>query len=224
MTNIIQIARTGAGRAVTLIIWLTSVTIGAPIAFAQDATQPVPTQSAMTSQEATASVSSYRINPGDLLEIFVWGEERLQRELTVLPDGTIAFPLVGQLMVAERLPQEIEAMVRERLRDQYRGEVPSVTVSVKAANGMRYSVLGKVQSPGTFSTSRYVNVLEALSQAGGADEFANLDNVTLIRGIGAQAQTYRLRLGGLFRSGVTERTLREAGIIQVQPGDVIIVP
>ncbi|MGX7953603.1 polysaccharide biosynthesis/export family protein [Tsuneonella sp. HG249] len=187
------------------------------------ATQPPATQPPV-SGVPTPSISSYRINPGDELEIYVWGEERLQRDLTVLPDGTIAFPLVGQLQVADRLPQDVERMVSDRLKDQYRGEVPYVTVSVKAPTGMRFSVLGKVRSPGTFTTSRYVNVLEALSQAGGADEFANLDNVLLIRGTGPQSSSFQVRLGSLFKAGAGEQAVRRAGIIGVQPGDVIIVP
>src|SRR5690606_31382395 len=63
------------------------------------------------SAQPTPAVSSYHINPGDELEIYVWGEERLQRVLRVLPDGTIAFPLVGQLKVSGFLPQQVEEMV-----------------------------------------------------------------------------------------------------------------
>ena len=202
---------------------------GAPPTWAQAVTQ-VPSAQTLESelpsvaQGPTPSISTYRINPGDELEIYVWGEERLQRDLTVLPDGTIAFPLVGQLQVADRLPQEVERMVSDRLRPQYRGEVPYVTVSVKAPTGMRFSVLGKVRAPGTFTTSRYVNVLEALSQAGGADEFANLDSVLLIRGTGPDSRSFQVRLGSLFKSGARDDAVRRAGIIGVQPGDVIIVP
>lgn len=191
--------------------------------------QAQPTRQATSApQNATAqptpAVSTYRINPGDELEIFVWGEERLQRELKVLPDGTIAFPLVGQLRVAGLMPQEVERAVSTRLRDQYRGEVPFVTVSIRAAAGMRFSVLGKVRSPGVFDATRYVNVLEALSQAGGANEFANLDSITVVRGNGATAQSFRVRLGNLFRTGVSTRDVQAANLIQIEPGDVIIVP
>src|SRR6187402_680939 len=69
----------------------------------------------------------YRINAGDELEIYVWGEERLQRTVKVLPDGTMAFPLVGQLVAQGLLPQELELAISDRLRGQYRGEVPQVT-------------------------------------------------------------------------------------------------
>ena len=76
-----------------------------------------------------ASVSTpYRINAGDQLEILVWGDERLQRSVLVLPDGTFAFPLVGQVNAAGRLPGEIEKIIVAGLQPQYKGPVPQVTV------------------------------------------------------------------------------------------------
>lgn len=197
---------------------------GADMAQAQAPTQGASAQQPASTAQPTPPVSTYRINAGDELEIYVWGEERLQRQLKVLPDGTIAFPLVGQLRVAGLMPQEVERLVSARLRDQYRGEVPFVTVSVSAPTGMRFSVLGKVKSPGIFDATRYLNVLEALSQAGGPDEFANLDSITVIRGNGANAQSFRVRVGQLFRSGVTTQDVQAANLIQIAPGDVIIVP
>ncbi|WP_240782027.1 polysaccharide biosynthesis/export family protein [Qipengyuania sediminis] len=197
---------------------------GTGMAQAQAPAQAANSQPANSAAQPTPSVSTYRINPGDELEIYVWGEERLQRQLKVLPDGTIAFPLVGQLRVEGQMPQDVERMVSARLREQYRGDVPFVTVSVRAPAGMRFSVLGKVKSPGVFDTGRYVNVLEALGQAGGPDEFANLDGVTVIRGSGANAQAFRVRVGSIFRAGVDTRDVRNANLIQIAPGDVIIVP
>lgn len=175
-------------------------------------------------RQPTPSVSSYRINAGDQVEIYVWGEERLQRELTVLPDGTIAFPLVGQLRVAGMLPQEVERMVSERLRSQYRGEVPFVTVSVKAPTGMRYSIIGRVRSPGVVAMNRYLTVLEALSQAGGPDEFANVDNIVIVRQTGDRTQSFRVRLGSLLKGSASDRDIANSGLMQIVPGDVIIVP
>lgn len=187
-------------------------------------TTAAPPAAATAGRQPTPSVSSYRINAGDQIEIYVWGEERLQRDLTVLPDGTIAFPLVGQLRVAGMLPQEVERMVSERLRSQYRGEVPFVTVSVKAPTGMRYSIIGRVRSPGVVSMNRYLTVLEALSQAGGPDEFANVDNIQVVRQTGEGTQTYRVRLGDLLKGSASDRQIANAGQIQIVPGDVIIVP
>jgi polysaccharide export outer membrane protein len=195
------------------------IATAAPAA-AQTAAPAAPT---LTTQPVN-TLSSYRINSGDGIEIYVWGEERLQRSLKVLPDGTIAFPLVGQLQVAGLLPQEVEAMVSERLRGQYRGEVPVVTVSVAETAGLQFSIMGKVRAPGSFTSGRYLNVLEALSLAGGPAEFANLDNITLIREQGGEIVSIRLRLAKLFKPGVSPADVQRAGIVRLLPGDVVIVP
>jgi polysaccharide export outer membrane protein len=168
--------------------------------------------------------SSYRINAGDDLEIYVWGEDRLQREVRVLPDGSIAFPLAGQLSAKGKLPQELEQMLAERLRDQYRNQVPQITVTVKAPSGMQFSVLGKVRQPGSFSPGRYVNVLEALSLAGGPAEFANLDAILVIHKNGDKLSAERMRLSWLFKSGGNPADVDNAQIARVQVGDTIVVP
>lgn len=183
---------------------------------------------AQTSSAASAPpstpVADYRINAGDQLEIYVWGEERLQREVKVLPDGTIAFPLVGQIKAQGALPSEIEARISNGLKTQYRGEVPQVTVSVAAPSGMQFSVMGRVKSPGTFTPGRYVNVLEALSMAGGPNEFANLDNVLIVRKVGDGLDTFRVRIAPLFKTGADNSDVLRANIQRLQPGDTVIVP
>lgn len=171
-----------------------------------------------------SSASSYRINPGDQLEIYVWGEERLQRAVKVLPDGSIAFPLVGQIVAQGFLPSEIETQISLRLKDQYRGEVPQVTVSVVSPSGMLFSVMGRVKSPGTFTPGRYVNVLEALSMAGGPNEFANLDNVLILRKVGDRLDSFRVTVAALFKGGADSDDVLRANVERLQPGDMIIVP
>lgn len=211
-------------RALVIAAVLCLALLGSLEARAQSDEQAPVAAAPPNAAQPTPSVSSYRINPGDELEIYVWGEERLQRVLRVLPDGTIAFPLVGQLKVAGFMPQDVERMVSDRLQSQYRGEVPFVTVSVREAAGMQFSVMGKVKSPGAFNAGRYLNVLEALSMAGGPSEFANLDSVLLIREQGEQALSTRLRLADLFRSGATTSDVERASIVRIAPGDVLIVP
>jgi len=193
--------------------------VGTPLVHAQDATAlPV------TSAAGAIQASPYRINPGDELEIYVWGEERLQRVVRVLPDGTIAFPLAGQIVAQGRRPEELEAMVSERLRSQYRGDVPAITVSVRAPSGMQFSVMGRVKSPGTFTPGRYVNVLEALSMAGGPSEFANLDNVLVIRKRGDELSTFRVKVAPLFKSGAGASDVERGNIQRIETGDMVIVP
>ena len=181
------------------------------------------TGAAAQTADDIAQVSDYRINPGDTLDIYVWGEDRLQRTVNVLPDGTIAFPLVGQVNVAGMLPQELESRIRQGLRDQYRGDVPQTTVSV-APTGLQFSVMGRVNSPGSFQPGRYVNVLEALSLAGGPNEFANLNEVVIIRKNGDRIRTLRVRMAPLFKSGVSTQDVERANLVRIESGDTVIVP
>jgi polysaccharide export outer membrane protein len=181
-------------------------------------------KSAPASAPLPNRASAYKINPGDELEIYVWGEERLQRTVRVLPDGTIGFPLAGQLVAQGYEPSELEAFISAALKGQYRGPVPAVTVSVKAPAGMQFSVMGKVRSPGTFTPGRYVNILEALSMAGGPSEFANLDSVLIIRKVGDRLTSLRVRVAPLFKAGAGGNDVERGNISRIETGDTVIVP
>lgn len=172
-------------------------------------------------RSATVAASPYRINPGDQLEILVWGDERLQRSVLVLPDGTFAFPLVGQVNAAGRLPGEIERVITAGLQPQYKGPVPQVTVSVQKASGYQFSVVGKVRSPGTFTPGRYVNALEALAIAGGPSEFANTGSIRVIRKAGDRLYVVSVRIQDALRG---ETNLSAADIPRIESGDTMVVP
>ena len=171
---------------------------------------------------ASSQASAYRINPGDELEILVWGDERLQRSVLVLPDGTFAFPLVGQVTAIGRLPSEIERQITVGLQPQYKGPVPQVTVSVKKASGYQFSVIGKVRGPGTFTPGRYVNALEALAIAGGPSEFANTNGARIIRKAGDRLYVVPVRIGDALR-GDTAR-INQTDLPRIESGDTLVVP
>jgi polysaccharide export outer membrane protein len=175
-------------------------------------------------QVPASTVAAYRINPGDELEILVWGEERLQREVRVLPDGTFSFPLVGRVDALNRLPTEIERTISAGLKTQYSGTVPQVTVMVRNAAGLQFSVVGKVRNPGTFTPGRYVNALEALSFAGGPNEFAQLGNVMIIRKERGVLTSYRVRLNDVFKGSASASDLTSEAIPQIRGGDTVVVP
>ena len=171
---------------------------------------------------ATVAATPYRINPGDELEVLVWGDERLQRDVLVLPDGTFAFPLVGQVNAAGRLPVEIERVITAGLQPQYKGPVPQVTVSVKKPSGYQFSVIGKVNSPGAFTPGRYVNALEALAIAGGPSEFANTGAARVIRKAGDRLYVVPVHMQDALR-GDTGR-LNTADIPRIESGDTLVIP
>lgn len=166
----------------------------------------------------------YTINPGDDIEVYVWGEDRLSRTIRVLPDGTFSFPLVGKIYALGQLPTQVEDVITKGLASQYRGQVPQVTVSVRSPSGFQFTVAGKVKSPGTFSPGRYVNLLEALSYAGGPDEFAGLDNVTILRKSGTGIMTIRARIASVYKGGSGSREINTNMVPQIESGDTVIVP
>ena len=170
---------------------------------------------------AMVASTPYRINPGDQLLIMVWGDERLQRSVLVLPDGTFAFPLVGQVNAAGRLPSEIERVITTGLQPQYKGPVPQVTVTVEKATGYSFSVIGKIQSPGTFSPGRYVNALEALAIAGGPSTFANTGSIKIIRKVGDRIFVVPVRLEKALHG---DTNLSSADIPRIESGDTLVVP
>lgn len=173
---------------------------------------------------AKPAASTYRISPGDQLAIYVWGDERLQRQLTVLPDGTFAFPLAGTIDAAGHTPNEIEDELAKLLAPQYKGVQQQVTVSVAAPAGMQYSVIGKVRAPGNFSPTRYVNVLNALAQAGGPTDFADIDHIIIMRTVNGRSQVIRTRLGAIFKGKPSDSDMSAASVPLIQAGDTVIVP
>ena len=173
---------------------------------------------------ASRELRPYRINPGDELEVYVWGEERLQRVIRVLPDGTFSFPLAGRIDALNKLPSDLEAFISKGLEAQYRGQVPQVTVSVRSPSGLQVSVIGKVRAPGSFTPGKYINVLEAIGIAGGPSEFADVSNVTILRKQGDRLVPIKVRLTDALKGAPNARDLGANGLPELQSGDTVIVP
>lgn len=172
----------------------------------------------------TLALPEYRVNPGDELQISVWREDQLQRTVIVLPDGSISFPLVGRINASGRTTRQIEAEITAGLAGKYvDGNVPDVTVAVSKTSGLQFSVIGKVASPGTFSPGRYLTLLEALSLAGGVNEFASLDSVVVVRKSGDGLVVIPVRLSDILRSKSVSAAAVNA-LPLIRSGDTVIVP
>ncbi len=173
---------------------------------------------------ATFSGPDYRVNSGDQLEISVWREDELQREVRVLPDGTISFPLVGTIKAAGKTAAQLEQEISSKLESNFvDGDVPDVTVTVANTNGLQFSVIGQVRSPGIFTPGRYVTLLEALSFSGGVTEFASLSNIVVVRKSGETLTVIPVSLSNVLRSkSVSAKDVSALPVIR--SGDTIIVP
>lgn len=168
------------------------------------------------SSDAPKTSSTYLIQPGDVLEVSVWREDYLEREVSVQPDGMISFPLVGVLRAAGGDVGELQEKVAERL-SQYIPD-PVVTVSIKEIRGNRVYVIGQVQRPGHFVMNPTIDVVQALALAGGTTPFASLNDIKILRRSGDELTSIDFRYGDVEKG----RNLRQNIILQ--SGDVIIVP
>jgi len=166
--------------------------------------------------EEPAVSSGYRLQPGDVLEVVVWKETDLQSEVLIRPDGGISFALAGDIQAAGRTTAELRAEMETRVRKLIPDAV--VTVSVKAPNGNRVFVIGKVNRPGDFPLLRPTDVMQALSLAGGATPFASTDRIRVLHRDGSHQTSMRFRYSDVARGRNLDQN------ILLQSGDTVIVP
>jgi polysaccharide export outer membrane protein len=160
--------------------------------------------------------AGYKLQPGDLLQVVVWKETDLQSEVLIRPDGGISFPLAGDLQAAGLTTAELRAALESRVRVLIPDAV--VTVSVKAPNGNRVFVIGKVNRPGDFPLLRPTDVMQALSLAGGATPFANTNRIRVLHREGGQQTSTPFRYSDVVHGRHLEQN------ILLQSGDTVIVP
>ncbi len=165
---------------------------------------------------ATTESSAYRVGAEDVLEISVWHEDTLKREVLVRPDGGISYPLIGDVQVAGKTIHEIRDEITKRL-DKFIPD-PAVSVTVLKTGSQRVYVIGKVNKPGEFPVGRYVDVLQALSMAGGLTPFADSNNIRVMRRDGGQQVVLPFEYGAVVRGQKLEEN------IELRSGDVVVVP
>jgi polysaccharide export outer membrane protein len=161
-------------------------------------------------------MDGYKLQPGDVLLVMVWKETDLQSEVLIRPDGGISFALAGDMQAAGRTTDELRVELETRVRKLVPGAV--VTVSVKAANGNRVFVIGKVNRPGDFALNRPIDVMQAISLAGGITPFASADRIRVLHRDGAKQNSIRFRYSEVAKG----RNLTQN--ILLQSGDTVIVP
>jgi polysaccharide export outer membrane protein len=158
----------------------------------------------------------YLLNSGDVLEISVWNEDTLQRELIILPDGMISFPLAGELQAKGLSVTEVQTNLKNKLTT-YLAD-PVVTVSVKAVNGNSVHILGKVTRPGSIIMNQPLNVMQALSIAGGLTPYAKENSIKVLRQNNSAQQVFNVN----YDSIKSDDNL--GSNIMLQSGDVVIIP
>lgn len=176
--------------------------------------QPTPQQAQPQPKEAGAPVDSnaYKVGPADVLNIRVWNEAEFSGPVAVHDDGMITLPLVGDLPAGGKTPNEIQQIIAKALAKYV--VKPLVTVTVQSVESKKYYMDGLIARPGEYVLITPTTVLEAISKAGGLQEFGNPKKIYILRG--------NQRLHFNYKDVIHGKNMDQN--IQLQPGDHIVVP
>ncbi len=167
--------------------------------------------------QAQAVPGEYRLHAGDKLDVSVWKEVELQRPAVVIsPDGKFTFPLAGQIQAAGKTVTEVRQELENKL-SKYIPE-PVVTVGITEVGGNVAYVIGQVNKPGALIMNPAINVLQALSLAGGGTPYAKMDSIIVIRGSQAAQRVLQFRFGQVSAGKDLEQN------VVLESGDVVLVP
>ena len=165
---------------------------------------------------AAGEVGGYTVNPGDILEISIWKEVDLQKQVVVRPDGYFSFPLTGDIRAEGRTVEDVRGDIATRV-SRFVPD-PVVSVAILRAEGSKLYVVGQVNRPGEFPINRFVDIVQAISMAGGTTPFAQLDNIKVLRREGATQIAIPFAYGDIAAGKRLQQN------IVLKPGDTVLVP
>jgi len=163
-----------------------------------------------------ATDPDYKIGPMDVLRIDVWKETDISRLVPVRPDGKISLPLLNDIQAAGLTTMQLSAVIANGLKEYITN--PQVTVSLSEINSRRVYVTGEVTHPGTLPLLPNMTVLQALSSTGGFTQFAKLKGIYVLRTENGKKVKYPFS----YKDVVAGR--KQEQDVELQPGDVIVVP
>src|SRR5262245_48752701 len=170
-----------------------------------------------------AKAIAQELQPGDTIAISVYQDSKLDRQVVVGPTGLISFPLAGQLKAGGLTPEALEKALRAKLRDKYTGSL-DISVSLIATGKQddeqkpRFYITGEVNKPGPYVLRPGTTIMQALAMSGGLGQFAARKRIQIRRKIAGVESTL------VFNYGAFEAGSDIGGNVELQPGDVIIVP
>jgi polysaccharide export outer membrane protein len=165
---------------------------------------------------AQTEAPHYLIGPDDILNIYVWKEPELTRDVTVMSDGRITFPLIGQIMARGQTVTGLKALITEKLKGYL--DAPEITVIITESRSRRIYTIGKLANPGPYPLAPGMTVLQALSTAGGFAEWADEKNILIIRREGKKEVQIRFNYKEFISGNKIEQN------ILLKPYDTIVVP
>jgi polysaccharide export outer membrane protein len=173
------------------------------------------------SREPDPNKTDYVLGPGDIVEVRQWKNPDVSGRLRVLPDGSIAVPLLGQIKAAGLTVRELRDKLSRGLEKYIaqNAEMPTLTVSVDEYQSYAVSVLGEVNQPGHYQPGHYITVLEAIALAHGLTPYARGEKIVILRrNSTGKARSIPISYGQLAAGRHPEMNLF------LLRGDVVVVP
>ena len=162
------------------------------------------------------AIHPFLLGPEDVLSISVWREDGLDKETVIRPDGMLNFPLVGAIRAMGRTIEEVHDDLVAHLQRYI--PAPVVSVSLLRIGSNRIFVIGEVNKPGAYVTGQYLDVMQALSLAGGFTAFADSDDIRILRRVDGQETVIDFDYDKVSKGRHLEQN------ILLKNGDVVVIP
>jgi polysaccharide biosynthesis/export protein len=158
--------------------------------------------------------SSYRIGPLDVLDVSVYQVADLQKTVQVGDDGSINYPLVGDVPAVGKTARELERDLQARLGAKYLRS-PQVTVYIKESNSQRVTIEGSVKQSGVFPLKGRTTLVQVMAMAGGVNMDTDSGDVVIFRTVNGVKSAAKFDIDAIKAGKADDPELR--------PGDVIVV-
>lgn len=164
------------------------------------------------------AAGDYLLQPGDLVEIKVFMEDNMDRTLRIGGQGSITFPLVGNVKIAGHSVSGAENILSAALKKYLLN--PQVSMFVKEYGNKTVYVLGQVNKPSALQLppERSLTVLEAITSVGGFTDIAAQSKVRVLREAEGKHQNIDIDVSQITKMG------NKSLDIALKPGDVVFVP
>ncbi len=163
-----------------------------------------------------APIVNLQVGPGDVIEVFVVGEEKLPKEYEIQPDGSLDFPYTVGIKVAGLEPRQIASAIREQLVAAKFLQNPQVQVKIKQFNSKKIQIIGQVAKPGPLPYQDGMTLVQAISAAGWFTPLADTNHVQLIRIVSASKSVSAI----VSVDAITDNVRAD---VKLQQGDTIKV-
>jgi polysaccharide export outer membrane protein len=167
-------------------------------------------------QTAAVAADSYVIGAQDVLQITVWKEPEMSGPVTVRPDGKISLALLNDVDAAGLTPVQLSAVLKDNLTKFIAD--PRVTVIVTQSNSRRVYVIGQVAHPGAIALTADMNVLQAITTAGGLTQFSDGKKTYILRTHNGTQQKIAVNYKQLVKGDRPDMN------VPLVTGDTVVVP